>query len=82
MGGKLHLDVDWGIQFSFDQFTYPFCLGQAFHFTSLLLFRKQLSHYFYQISFVLLTALTVAFSAVDLISIYIALELTGFCAFC
>ncbi|MED5384304.1 MAG: proton-conducting transporter membrane subunit [Cyanobacteriota bacterium] len=71
-----------GIQFSFDQFTYPLLFGTSFSlFTSLLLFRKQLSHYFYQISFVLLTALTVAFSAVDLISIYIALELTGFCAF-
>ncbi len=71
-----------GIQFSFDQYTYPLLFGTSFSiFTSLLLFRKFLSHYFYQIALVLLTALIVSFSAVDLVSIYIALELTGFCAF-
>ena len=40
-----------------------------------------MSHYFYQISLILMSALIVSFSAVDLVSIYIALELTGFCAF-
>jgi len=71
-----------GIQFSFDQSTYQLLFGTSFSIlSSLLLFRKFLSHYFYQISLILLSALTVAFSAVDLVSIYIALELTGFCAF-
>ena len=71
-----------GIQFSFDQYTYPLLFGTSFSiFSSLILFRKFLSHYFYQVSLVLLTALIVSFSAVDLVSIYIALELTGFCAF-
>jgi multicomponent Na+:H+ antiporter subunit D len=71
-----------GIEFSFDQYTYPLLFSASFSIlSSILLFRRCLSHYFYQITLVLLTALMVAFSAVDLISIYIALELTGFCAF-
>ena len=71
-----------GIEFSFDQYTYPLLFSAAFSIlSSILLFRRCLSHYFYQITLVLLTALMVSFSAVDLISIYIALELTGFCAF-
>jgi len=83
-GWELTYTLMWvgGIQFSFDQYTYPLLFGTCFSiFTALLLFRKHLSHYFYQITLVLLTALIVSFSAVDLISIYIALELTGFCAF-
>ena len=71
-----------GIQFSFDLFTYQLLFGASFSIlSSLVLFRKFLSHYFYQISLILLSALIVAFSAIDLVSIYIALELTGFCAF-
>ena len=71
-----------GIQFSFDQYTYQLLFGSSFSiFSSLFLFRNYLSHYFYQISLILLSALIVSFSAVDLVSIYIALELTGFCAF-
>ena len=71
-----------GIEFSFDQYTYPLLFVASFSIlTSIFLFRNYLSHYFYQITLVLLTALIVSFSAVDLISIYIALELTGFCAF-
>ena len=71
-----------GIEFSFDQYTYQLLFGSSFSiFSSLLLFRKYLSHYFYQISLILMSALIVSFSAVDLVSIYIALELTGFCAF-
>lgn len=71
-----------GIQFSFDQYTYQLLFGSSFSiFSSLFLFRKYLSHYFYQVSLILMSALIVSFSAVDLVSIYIALELTGFCAF-
>ena len=71
-----------GIEFSFDQYTFPLLLGASLSLLIVLsLYRDKLSHYFYQICLVLLTALTVSFSAQDLISIYIALELTGFCAF-
>ena len=71
-----------GIEFSFDQYTFPLLLGASLSLLIILsLYRDKLSHYFYQICLVLLTALTVSFSAQDLISIYIALELTGFCAF-
>ena len=71
-----------GIEFSFDQYTFPLLLGACLSILIVLsLYRDKLSHYFYQICLVLLTALTVSFSAQDLISIYIALELTGFCAF-
>ena len=71
-----------GIEFSFDQNTFPLLFGASLSLLIVLsLYRDKLSHYFYQICLVLLTALTVSFSAQDLISIYIALELTGFCAF-
>lgn len=71
-----------GIEFSFDQYTFPLLLGASLSLLIVLsLYRDKLSHYFYQICLILLTALTVSFSAQDLISIYIALELTGFCAF-
>ncbi len=71
-----------GIEFSFDQYTFPLLFGASLSLLIVLsLYRDKLSHYFYQICLVLLTALTVSFSAQDLISIYIALELTGFCAF-
>ena len=71
-----------GIEFTFDQYTFPLLLGASLSLLIVLsIYRDQLSHYFYQICLVLLTALTVSFSAQDLISIYISLELTGFCAF-
>ena len=71
-----------GIEFSFDQYTFPLLFGASLSLLIVLsLYRDKLSHYFYQICLVLLTALTVSFSSQDLISIYIALELTGFCAF-
>ena len=71
-----------GIEFTFDQYTFPLLFGASLSLLIVLsLYRDKLSHYFYQICLVLLTALTVSFSAQDLISIYIALELTGFCAF-
>lgn len=71
-----------GIEFSFDKFTFPLLFGSCISLLIVFgLFKERLTHYFYQISLVLLTALTIAFSAQDLISIYIALELTGFCAF-
>ena len=71
-----------GIEFSFDQNTFPLLFGASLSLLIVLsLYRDKLSHYFYQICLVLLTALTVSFSAQDLISIYIALELTCFCAF-
>ena len=83
-GLEIQYKLMWigGIEFSFDKFTFPLLFAAS---VSLLivfgLYREKLTHYFYQISLVLLTALTIAFSAQDLISIYIALELTGFCAF-
>lgn len=71
-----------GIEFSFDKFTFPLLFAASISLLIVFgLYREKLTHYFYQISLVLLTALTIAFSAQDLISIYIALELTGFCAF-
>lgn len=71
-----------GIEFSFDKFTFPLLFASSISLLIVFgLYRERFSHYFYQTSLVLLTALTIAFSAQDLISIYIALELTGFCAF-
>ena len=59
-----------GIQFSFDQYTYQLLFGSSFSiFSSLFLFRKYLSHYFYQISLILMSALIVSFSVIDLVSI-------------
>ena len=83
-GYEISYKLMWigGIEFTFDKYTFPLLFAASI---SLLIvfstYRDKLSHYFYQICLVLLTALTVSFSAQDLISIYIALELTGFCAF-
>ena len=83
-GFEISYKLMWtgGIEFTFDKYTFPLLFAAS---VSLLIvftaFKDKLSHYFYQICLVLLTALTVSFSAQDLISIYIALELTGFCAF-
>ena len=71
-----------GIEFSFDKFTFPLLFGACISMLIVFgLYKEKLTHYFYQICLALLTALTISFSAQDLISIYIALELTGFCAF-
>ena len=84
IGYEISYKLMWigGIEFTFDKYTFPLLFAASI---SLLIvfgtYRDKLSHYFYQICLVLLTALTVSFSAQDLISIYIALELTGFCAF-
>ena len=83
-GFEISYKLMWtgGIEFTFDQYTFPLLLGASLSILIVLsIYRDKLSHYFYQICLVLLTALTVSFSAQDLISIYIALELTGFCAF-
>lgn len=83
-GYEISYKLMWtgGIEFTFDKYTFPLLFAASI---SLLIvftaYKDKLSHYFYQICMVLLTALTVSFSAQDLISIYIALELTGFCAF-
>ena len=59
-----------GIEFSFDQYTFPLLFGASLSLLIVLsLYRDKLSHYFYQICLVLLTALTVSFSSQDLISI-------------
>ena len=83
-GFEISYKLMWtgGIEFTFDRYAFPLLFAASI---SLLIvftaYKDKLSHYFYQICLVLLTALTVSFSAQDLISIYIALELTGFCAF-
>ena len=47
-----------GIEFSFDQYTYPLLFSATFSIlSSILLFRRCLSHYFYQITLVLLLSL-------------------------
>ena len=84
IGLEINYKLMWigGIEFSFDKFTFPLLFAASISLLIVFgLYRDKLTHYFYQISLVLLTALTIAFSAQDLISIYIALELTGFCAF-
>ncbi len=71
-----------GILLSFDEFSLPLIFGTSVVFLiTFSLRRKYFSHYFYQISLVLCSALSICFISKDLISIYIALELTGFCAF-
>ncbi len=71
-----------GIQFSIDQYTFPLVFASSVTLLiSFGLFCKGFSHYFYQICLVLLTALLISFSTVDLVSMFIALELVGFSAF-
>ena len=76
------LVADGGIQFSVDSYTFPLVFGSSI--TLLIafgLFYKRFSHYFYQVCLVLFTALLISFSTVDLVSMFIALELLGFSAF-
>jgi multicomponent Na+:H+ antiporter subunit D len=71
-----------GIQFSIDLYTFPLVFGSSI--TLLIcfgLFYRRFSHYFYQVCLVLFTALLIAFSTIDLVSMFIALELVGFAAF-
>ena len=73
---------DGGIQFSIDQYTFPLVFGSSVTLLiSFGLFYKKFSHYFYQVCLVLFTALLISFSTVDLVSMFIALELVGFAAF-
>ncbi len=71
-----------GIEFSWDSYSFPMIFGAsiALLFT-FSLFSSRFSHYFYQVCMVLLTALLISFTTVDLVSLFIALELTGFSAF-
>ncbi len=71
-----------GIPLSFDNYSLPLIFGSAIVIMiTFILKNKYFSHYFYQISLVLFSALLISFISKDLISLYIALELTGFCAF-
>jgi multicomponent Na+:H+ antiporter subunit D len=71
-----------GIQFSVDSYTTPLIFGSTITMLIVFgLFANRFTHYFYQICLVLLTALFISFSAVDLVSLFISLELLGFCAF-
>jgi len=71
-----------GIQFSVDQYCFPLVFGSSITLLiSFGLFAKRFSHYFYQVCLVLFTALLISFSTVDLVSMFIALELLGFSAF-
>ena len=45
------------------------------------LFSNRFTHYYYQICLVLLSALLISFTTVDLVSMFISLELLGFSAF-
>lgn len=71
-----------GIILSFDKNSLPLIFGAGIVFLITFFLRsKFFSHYFYQICLVLFSALSISFLSKDLISLYIALELTGFCAF-
>ncbi len=71
-----------GILLSFDRNSLPLIFGAGVVFLITFFLRsKFFSHYFYQICLVLFSALSISFLSKDLISLYIALELTGFCAF-
>lgn len=73
---------DGGIQFSVDHYTFPLVFGSSITLLiSFGLFARRFSHYFYQVCLVLFTALLISFSTVDLVSMFIALELVGFSAF-
>ena len=71
-----------GIQFSVDSYSFPLIFGSSVTLLIVFgLFANRFSHYFYQICLVLLTALFISFTTVDLVSLFISLELLGFCAF-
>ena len=73
---------DGGIQFSVDAYTFPLVFGSSITLLiSFGLFYERFSHYFYQVCLILFSALLISFSTVDLISLFIALELLGFSAF-
>ena len=71
-----------GIEFSWDSYSFPMIFGACIALLiTFSLFSTRFTHYFYQICMVLLTALIISFTTVDLVSLFIALELTGFSAF-
>ena len=71
-----------GIELSIDEYSFPLILGSSLTLLIVFgLFKNKFTHYYYQICLVLLTALLVAFTAIDMISLFIALELLGFTAF-
>lgn len=71
-----------GIPLSFDGYSLPLIFGSSMVLMiTFILKNKSFSHYFYQICLVLFSALSISFLLKDLVSLYIALELTGFCAF-
>ena len=71
-----------GIQFSVDAYSYPLIFGSCITLLVVFgLFSKRFSHYYYQVCLVLLTALLITFTTVDLVSMFISLELLGFSAF-
>ena len=71
-----------GIEFSWDSYSFPMIFGASIALLiTFSLFSSRFSHYFYQVCMVLLTALMISFTTVDLVSLFIALELTGFSAF-
>lgn len=71
-----------GIVLSIDKNSLPLIFGSGVVLLLTFLLRKEFfSHYFFQICLVLFSALSISFLSKDLISLYIALELTGFCAF-
>ena len=79
---KLRLIGQDGIILSFDNYSLPLIFGSGLVFLITFCLRsKFFSHYFYQVCLVLFSALSISFLSKDLISLYIALELTGFCAF-
>jgi len=71
-----------GIQFSVDSYSFPLIFGSCITLLIVFgLFSKKFTHYYYQICLVLLTALLISFTTVDLVSMFISLELLGFSAF-
>ncbi len=76
------LVIKEGIPFSFDKYSLPLIFGSAVVILITFLIKNKIfSHYFYQICLILFSALSISFLSKDLVSLYIALELTGFCAF-
>ncbi len=71
-----------GIQFSVDSYSFPLIFGSCITLLIVFgLFFKKFTHYYYQICLVLLSALFISFTTVDLVSMFISLELLGFSAF-
>ena len=71
-----------GIQFSVDSYSFPLIFGSCITLLIVFgLFFKKFTHYYYQICLVLLSALLISFTTVDLVSMFISLELLGFSAF-